>query len=110
MGRRRDISRRNYMAGALTVAAASVVAVAQQRGAGRMLPRGRIPVAFLISEGATVIDFCGPWEVFQDADVAGVPGFELYTVGQSREPIRDVDPSFTSTSFSTTERAPMSSG
>ncbi|HSC06588.1 MAG TPA: hypothetical protein VLD59_07165, partial [Steroidobacteraceae bacterium] len=25
-----------------------------------------IRVAFLISEDATVIDFCGPWEVFQD--------------------------------------------
>src|SRR6266576_5062773 len=28
---------------------------------------GQIPVAFLISDGAVVIDFCGPWEVFQDA-------------------------------------------
>src|SRR5437764_8930466 len=26
----------------------------------------QIPVAFLISDGAVVIDFCGPWEVFQD--------------------------------------------
>src|SRR5262249_27073440 len=29
--------------------------------------KGQIPVAFLISDGAVVIDFCGPWEVFQDA-------------------------------------------
>ena len=28
--------------------------------------KGQIPVAFLISDGAVVIDFCGPWEVFQD--------------------------------------------
>jgi hypothetical protein len=26
---------------------------------------GSIPVAFLISEGAVMIDFTGPWEVFQ---------------------------------------------
>src|SRR5206468_649834 len=26
--------------------------------------KGQIPVAFLISDGAVVIDFCGPWEVF----------------------------------------------
>ena len=28
--------------------------------------KGKIPVAVAISEGATVIDFAGPWEVFQD--------------------------------------------
>src|SRR5437879_6523958 len=28
--------------------------------------KGQIPIAFLISDGAVVIDFCGPWEVFQD--------------------------------------------
>jgi transcriptional regulator GlxA family with amidase domain len=45
-----------------------------------------IKVAFVLSEGATVIDFTGPWEVFQDADVP-IP-FELYTVAPSRVPIR----------------------
>ncbi len=33
--------------------------------------QGTIPVAFLISEGAQVIDFTGPWEVFQDVMVPG---------------------------------------
>ena len=47
---------------------------------------GPIRVAFVLSEGATVIDFTGPWEVFQDADVP-IP-FELYTVAPSRTPIR----------------------
>lgn len=42
-----------------------------------------ISVAFLISEGAVVIDFCGPWEVFQDAG-----GFSLFTVSESTRPIR----------------------
>ena len=33
--------------------------------------KGQIPVAFLISDGAVVIDFCGPWEVFQDVMIPG---------------------------------------
>ncbi len=57
--------------------------------------KGKIKVAFVMTEGATMIDFAGPWEVFQDVNVEGrgdsmddmVP-FELYTVGESREPIR----------------------
>jgi transcriptional regulator GlxA family with amidase domain len=50
---------------------------------------GGIPVAFLVSEGAVVIDFCGPWEVFQDASVPGNDsGFRLYTVAESTKPIR----------------------
>src|SRR5215467_4362811 len=52
--------------------------------------KGQIPVAFLISDGAVVIDFCGPWEVFQDAMIpssAEMP-FRLYTVGETKKPIR----------------------
>ena len=44
--------------------------------------KGPIPVAFVISKGAVVIDFCGPWEVFQDG-----PGFQLYTVAETSEPV-----------------------
>src|SRR5579862_8686904 len=52
--------------------------------------QGSIPVAFLISEGAVVIDFCGPWEVFQDAVVPGRQDapFRLYTVAETTRPIR----------------------
>jgi YHS domain-containing protein/putative intracellular protease/amidase len=51
--------------------------------------QGSIPVAFLISEGAQVIDFTGPWEVFQDVMVPGRPDrpFHLYTVSESTAPI-----------------------
>ena len=56
--------------------------------------KGRIPVAFAISEGATVIDFAGPWEVFQDVHVTErgsnhdeqMP-FQLYTVAEKIETI-----------------------
>jgi transcriptional regulator GlxA family with amidase domain len=56
--------------------------------------KGKIPVAFAISEGVTVIDFAGPWEVFQDVMVRErgsshddqMP-FELYTVSEKTEPL-----------------------
>jgi transcriptional regulator GlxA family with amidase domain len=51
---------------------------------------GSIPVAFLISEGAVVIDFCGPWEVFRDVMVPGRQDhpFRLYTVSDKTSPIQ----------------------
>jgi transcriptional regulator GlxA family with amidase domain len=50
--------------------------------------KGSIPVAFLLSEGAVVIDFTGPWEVFQDTAVAGRDdAFQLYTVAETKSPI-----------------------
>jgi len=51
--------------------------------------QGSIPVAFLISEGAQMIDFAGPWEVFQDVMVPGQTDqpFRLYTVSESTAPI-----------------------
>src|SRR6266566_5954344 len=51
--------------------------------------QGSIPVAFLVSEGAVVIDFCGPWEVFQDVNIPGRQDhpFRLYTVAESTAPI-----------------------
>ncbi|HEY4230132.1 MAG TPA: DJ-1/PfpI family protein [Thermoanaerobaculia bacterium] len=56
---------------------------------------GPIPVAFVVSEGAVLIDFAGPWEVFQDVMVPGrgtsmedqMP-FRLFTVSADTKPIR----------------------
>jgi transcriptional regulator GlxA family with amidase domain len=55
----------------------------------------KILVAVVLTEGATMIDFAGPWEVFQDVHVEErgrtmdqqMP-FELFTVGVSKKPIR----------------------
>ncbi len=45
---------------------------------------GGIRVAVAISEGVTVIDFAGPWEVFQDAATEREDqGFHLYTVSEA---------------------------
>src|SRR5437763_1778770 len=69
--------------------------VARPASAGPTAPAtGKIRVAFALTEGATVIDFAGPWEVFQDVMATGrgsahedqMP-FELYTVGESRAPV-----------------------
>jgi len=57
-------------------------------------PKGKIPVAFAISDGVTVIDFAGPWEVFQDVmipqrgqDMDEQMPFELFTVSEKTEPL-----------------------
>lgn len=57
--------------------------------------KGKIKVAFVIGPHATIIDFTGPWEVFQDVHVHDrgethdeMMPFELYTVAESTEPIR----------------------
>lgn len=51
--------------------------------------RGAQPmkVAFVLTEGANVIDMAGPWEVFQDTMVGDRMGFELFTVGESNKPV-----------------------
>jgi putative intracellular protease/amidase/YHS domain-containing protein len=52
---------------------------------------GAIHVAFVISKGAVLIDFAGPWEVFQDATIPNRDmmdsAFELYTVAETLNPI-----------------------
>ncbi len=48
---------------------------------------GQIPVAVAISEGVTVIDFAGPWEVFQDTMIGDSMPFQLFTVSNKTDPI-----------------------
>src|SRR5262249_18508039 len=52
-----------------------------------------IRVAFVLTENATMIDFAGPWEVFQDVMTDDSPDhmvmpFSLFTVGESKKPIQ----------------------
>ncbi len=56
--------------------------------------KGKIPVAFVISQYVTVIDFTGPWEVFQDVHVEErgptmeeMMPFELFTVSDKIDTI-----------------------
>jgi len=53
---------------------------------------GKIPVAVCISEGVTLIDFAGPWEVFNNVMLPEREGdaqmpFDLYTVADSTQAI-----------------------
>jgi transcriptional regulator GlxA family with amidase domain len=90
---------------ALLLALAVPATAAEERHRFAPLADRPLRVAFLVSEGATLIDFAGPWEVFQDVmvDAAGKPvrdaaqlgpgstarhPFTLYTVGEKREPLR----------------------
>jgi YHS domain-containing protein/putative intracellular protease/amidase len=52
--------------------------------------QGSIPVAFVVSDGAVVIDFSGPWEVFETVYVPGrrENPFQLYTVAATTKAIR----------------------
>jgi transcriptional regulator GlxA family with amidase domain len=81
-------------AGSLTIpgAAAATLDVAQESAAPSPLTppaNAPIPVAFLISEGAVVIDFCGPWEVFERVYLPERKhdAFSLYTVAETAAPI-----------------------
>jgi HD domain len=69
--------------------------------------KGTIVVAFVVTEGANVMDLAGAWEVFQDVTVESrgssmddqMP-FRLYTVSDTRSPVRmtggmQVIPSYT---------------
>lgn len=100
-----NISRRQLLqaSAALGCLAAAPLSVVASEFGGHDQPRpsavtnplkppaeGAIPVAFLVSDGAVVIDFAGPWEVFQDVMIPGrmdMP-FQLYTVSESTKPIQ----------------------
>ena len=87
------IHRRSLLLGGSGLAAAALalpddVALTQRTADPRPLPvpDGTIDVAFLVSAGSNVIDMAGPWEVFQD--VARRPGFRLFTVAATADPVR----------------------
>jgi transcriptional regulator GlxA family with amidase domain len=95
------MQRRELICKALALAAAGAAPmVAQARTAetgpgcitmAKPRERERVKVAFLLSEGTTVMNIVGPWEVFQDVTLNGRGArnpFELYTVAESPEPLR----------------------
>ena len=104
------MKRREFLAGSVT---AGILAAlprtvlggaptgGQAKAAGTSAPplkppaKGSIPVAFVLTEGAVMIDFAGPWEVFQDVYIPSRSAamddqmpFRLYTVSDSTNPVR----------------------
>jgi transcriptional regulator GlxA family with amidase domain len=60
--------------------------------------KGRIKVAFVLTNDAVMIDFAGPWEVFQDVMIPSrgtqmhdMHVFDLYTVSDTTKPIHTSD-------------------
>jgi len=52
------------------------------------LPQSRpVRVAFVVSDGATLIDIAGPMQVFDQIQAPGVP-FVTFTVSENRKPIK----------------------
>ncbi|HPH64212.1 MAG TPA: DJ-1/PfpI family protein [Kofleriaceae bacterium] len=53
-------------------------------------PPERIPVAFVLTAGAEVVDFAGPWGVFEYVFPPGYegPAFQLYTVAETAAPLK----------------------
>ncbi|HZM90429.1 MAG TPA: DJ-1/PfpI family protein [Blastocatellia bacterium] len=96
--KRREFLKNTSSTGAALIAAGltNCAQAGQPQGAATnnlMIPKdGIIPVAFAISDGATMIDFAGPWEVFQDVMLTAGGRmdhpFRLFTVAEKTEPIR----------------------
>ncbi len=96
--RRRDFLKTSAAAGVAAALPGSLLVRAGPQVPGQPLKppaSGPIPVAFVITEGAVLIDFAGPWEVFQDVVVptrgTGMDDqmpFRLYTVSERTEPVR----------------------
>src|SRR5256714_10492166 len=92
MNARSDLKQALLTTLALLVPVAIFIAAAPIETTNPLKPpdKDQIPVAFLIADRAVVIDFCGPWEVFQDVVVPSrtdMP-FRLYTVAETAKPIR----------------------
>lgn len=65
-----------------------------KRGVPLVAPPGKIPVAFVVTAGANIIDFAGPWEVFSSTHLTERGAtykeqnpFELYVVSDSLLPV-----------------------
>jgi transcriptional regulator GlxA family with amidase domain len=88
---RRSLFRLSTATALISALPAAVGAEAAPASPLRPPATGPIVVAFLLSRNAVVIDFAGPWEVF---DNVGIPGqaqqhaFQLYTVAATRDPIK----------------------
>jgi len=89
-----DMKRRHFLGSSLAATIALLGAAPRGTAAEAASPvkplprRGRVKVAFMLGDGANVIDTAGPWEVFQDVmlhDGEHHYPFELYTVAPTED-------------------------
>jgi transcriptional regulator GlxA family with amidase domain len=74
---------------ALTSEEAGIKGLVLEKSKHNVPAHGSIPVAILISERLNVIDFSGPWGVFESVSVSGAtePPFRLFTVAERSETV-----------------------
>jgi transcriptional regulator GlxA family with amidase domain len=82
MNNRRDFLKTSAGAGAVALFSSKFGFSAEKNESIKVPPTGRAIVAFMIGDGANMIDTAGPWEVFQDAHSPGGSEniFQLATV------------------------------
>ncbi|WP_224367516.1 DUF7576 family protein [Hyalangium versicolor] len=81
------MSRLHALLPALCLASA---AIAAEPTASQQRPKLPISVAFVLAEGAEVVDFAGPWGVFEYVNVPGSSGspYKLFTVADAKRPLK----------------------
>ncbi|OJH34936.1 DJ-1/PfpI family protein [Cystobacter ferrugineus] len=68
----------------------ATAAIAAEPTATQQRPKLPVSVAFVLAAGAEVVDFAGPWGVFQYVDVPGSsgPAYKLFTVAEVKQPLK----------------------
>lgn len=68
----------------------ATAALAAEPTASPPSPKRSLSVAFVLAEGAEVIDFAGPWGVFHYVEVPGgpSPAYKLFTVAETKRPVK----------------------
>ncbi|HWA92616.1 MAG TPA: DJ-1/PfpI family protein [Rhizomicrobium sp.] len=79
---------RPILAALLSLFAAGTVRAADVPEKFTLPQSGVARVAFVVSDGATLIDVAGPMQVFDQVQSPGTTGFQTYTVSASRAPIK----------------------
>lgn len=82
-------------AGAVVAGTAGPLAASAASKSLQAPAKEKVKVAFLLAQDAQMIDFAGPWEVFQDvhvpsrgASMDAMMPFQLFTVAESTQPLQ----------------------
>ena len=68
----------------------ATVVMAADPSAAPQRPKLPVSVAFVLAADAEVVDFSGPWGVFEYVSLPGSPGpaYKLFTVAESKRPVK----------------------
>ncbi|PTL75173.1 DJ-1/PfpI family protein [Vitiosangium sp. GDMCC 1.1324] len=74
----------------LPILCLATAAIAAEPADSQQQPKLPISVAFVLAAGAQVVDFAGPWGVFEHVDVPGSsgPAYKLFTVAEAKRPLK----------------------